>query len=67
MCYLASTLVARVTTNPAGVAGFATPGNVPRREIVRSVRHPAFNPRHLRLDGTNLAIDQQRELYGGDG
>jgi len=67
VCYLASTLVARVTTNPAGVAGFATPGNVPRREIVRSVRHPDFNPRHLRLDGTNLAIDLRRELYGGDG
>ena len=61
------TLVAQVTTNRAGLAGFATPADVPAREIVLAVRHPDFNPRHLRLDGTNLAIDLRRELYGRDG
>jgi hypothetical protein len=57
------TLVATVTTNAAGIAGFATPSDVPPHAIVVSVRHPDFNPRHLRLDGTNLAIDLRRELY----
>jgi hypothetical protein len=57
-------LLATVTTNAAGVAGFATPADVPRADIVLAVRHPDFNPRHLRLDGSNLAIDLRRELYG---
>jgi phosphonoacetate hydrolase len=57
-------LVARVTTNDAGVAGFATPADVPAHEIVLSVQHPDYNPRHLRLDGMNLAIDLRRALYG---
>jgi hypothetical protein len=59
-----SALLARVTTNAAGVAGFATPADISRREIVLSVSHPDFNPRHLRLDGANLAMDVRRELYG---
>ena len=60
----ASTVVTRATTNRAGIAGFATPADVPRGEIVLAVRHPDFNPRHVRLDGTNVAIDLRRELYG---
>jgi hypothetical protein len=57
-------LLASVTTNAAGVAGFSTPADVPRRGIVLSVHHPEYNPRHLRLDGSNLVIDLRRELYG---
>lgn len=57
-------VLATVTTNAAGVAGFTTPPDVARRAIVLSVRHPDYNPRHLRLDGTNLALDLRRELYG---
>lgn len=57
-------LRAKAVTNEAGVAGFATPSDVPPREIVLSVQHPDYNPRHLRLDGTNLAIDLRRALYG---
>lgn len=57
-------LIASLRTNAAGVAGFATPADVPPHEIVLSIRHPDYNPRHLRLDGRNLAIDLRRELYG---
>jgi hypothetical protein len=57
-------LIASLTTNAAGIAGFAKPADVPPHEIVLSIRHPDYNPRHLRLDGSNLAIDLRRELYG---
>ena len=57
-------VLAALPTNAAGVAGFSTPADVPRHEIVLSVHHPDFNPRHLRLDGTNLVTDLRRELYG---
>ena len=57
-------LIASLTTNAAGVAGFATPADVAPHDIVLSIHHPDYNPRHLRLDGTNLAIDLRRELYG---
>lgn len=57
-------VIATCTTNEAGIAGFATPPDVTRHEIVVAVSHPDFNPRHLRLDGTNLTIDLRAELYG---
>lgn len=60
----ADTVLARAVTNEAGIAGFTTPADVPSSQIVLSVHHPDFNTRHLRLDGTNLAIDLRRELYG---
>jgi hypothetical protein len=59
-------LVARVATNEAGIAGFATPADVGSAEIVLSAHHPDFNPRHLRLDGTNLAIDLRNVRRGGE-
>ncbi|OFV89244.1 MAG: hypothetical protein A3J75_08610 [Acidobacteria bacterium RBG_16_68_9] len=57
-------VVATVVTNDVGIAGFATPADIAPGEIALSVRHPEFNPRHLRLDGRNLAIDLRRALYG---
>jgi hypothetical protein len=56
-------LVARGTTDHNGLFGFATPSDVPTEHLVVSVRAEGFNPRHLRLDGTNLAIDLVAELY----
>ena len=56
-------VLAALTTNAAGVAGFSTPADVAPRDIVLSIQHPDYNPRHLRLDGTNLAIDLRRALY----
>lgn len=58
------TVIAKVTTDDAGVAAFATPADVRPSQITVSVRHPDYNPRHLRLDGRNLAIDLRWELYG---
>jgi hypothetical protein len=58
--------VVTVTTNSAGVAGFAIPADLPPSAIALAVRHPEFNPRRLRLDGSSLSIDLRRELYGGD-
>ena len=57
-------VVVSATTNAAGIAGFATPADVAPHDLVVAVRHADFNPRHLRLDGSNLAIDLRRELYG---
>jgi hypothetical protein len=56
--------IAKVVTNEAGLAGFATPADARAGEIVLAVHHRDYNPRHLCLDGTNLAIDLRRELYG---
>jgi hypothetical protein len=57
-------LAAKLTTNAAGIAGFATPGDVRPADIVLSIQHPDYNPRHLGLDGRNLAVDLRHELYG---
>lgn len=58
------TVIATAATNGAGVVGFATPADVAHHDIVVAVQHPQFNPRHLRLDGSNIALDLRRELYG---
>ena len=55
--------VAKVVTNEMGIAGFATPADIAPAHIVLSIRHTDYNPRHLRLDGTNLCLDLRRELY----
>jgi phosphonoacetate hydrolase len=57
-------LIAKQVTNDAGMAAFATPADVRPADIVVSVHHPDYNPRHLRLNGHNLAVDLRRELYG---
>jgi len=60
----ADRVLAKLVTNAAGVAGFATPADVSPSHLVVSVHHLDFNPRHVRLDGTNLAIDLRGQLYG---
>jgi hypothetical protein len=57
-------VIARLRTTDAGIAGFATPPDIKPADIALAVRHPDFNPRHLRLDGTSLAIDLRAQLYG---
>ncbi len=56
--------LAKVSTNATGLAAFATPADIPSGEIVLSLHHGDFNPRHIRLDGTNLVVDLYAELYG---
>src|SRR5262245_48063137 len=60
----AGRVIARATTNSAGIAGFPTPADLAHTDVVVHVQHPDFNPRHVRLDGTNVAIDLRHELYG---
>lgn len=56
--------LAHLHTNAAGVAGFATPADVSAKDVGISIRHPDYNPRHLRLSGEPLGVDLRRELYG---
>lgn len=59
-------VVARTQTDAEGVAGFALPPDVRRHELRMRVEAEGFNVRHLRLDGTNLALDLRQVLYGSD-
>jgi hypothetical protein len=60
----ADRLIAKQVTSDAGIAAFATPADVRPADIAVSVRHPDYNPRHLRLNGRNLVVNLRRELYG---
>jgi len=51
-------------TGPGGVYGFATPSDVDSVALAVSVHAPGRNPRRLLLDGTRLAVDPRRALYG---
>ena len=57
-------VVARVTTNREGLAGFALPAELAPASLRMAVRADGFNARHMRLDGTNLALDLRSALYG---
>ena len=51
-------------TDAFGVAGLPLAvGEDPASLVVR-VEHARFNPRHLRLDGTNVIEDARERLYG---
>jgi arylsulfatase A-like enzyme len=57
-------LLAKGRTGPGGVYGFPTPPEAETGKIAVSVRAKGFNPRHFLLDGTSLALDLRRVLYG---
>jgi hypothetical protein len=57
-------VVARATTDGEGLAGFVLPPDIPARDLRMSVRAEGFNTRHLRLDGTSIALDLRQALYG---
>ena len=46
------------------MAGLARAGGRRPGELVVSVHDERFNPRHLRLDGTNVVEDLRERLYG---
>jgi hypothetical protein len=56
--------VANAGTDAEGLAGFAIPADIRAHELAMAVHADGFNPRHLRLDGTNLALDLRQALYG---
>ncbi len=54
----------QATTDAFGVCGLPLPvGEDPEQLAVRVV-HERFNPRHMRLDGSNLLEDVRKRLYG---
>jgi hypothetical protein len=58
-----SAVLGRATTDDFGVAGIPLPAEVPAHEIVLTVHHGDYNPRHLRLDGSSVALDLRELLY----
>ena len=57
--------VARTTTGEGGVAGIAIPADLDPADLRIAVRAEGFNPRHMLLDGSNLAMDLREALYEG--
>ena len=57
--------VARALTDVNGVAGISIPADLEPSDLRLAVRADGFNPRHMLLDGSNLALDLRRVLYGG--
>jgi hypothetical protein len=58
-------VLAEAKTDAFGVAGLALPVDVDPAELVVGVHSDRFNPRHLRLDGSNVVEDLRERLYGG--
>lgn len=58
-------VLAEAKTDAFGVAGLPLPVDVDPVDLVIGVHSERFNPRHLRLDGTNVVEDLRERLYGG--
>ncbi|MEE8345991.1 MAG: hypothetical protein V3S20_01460, partial [Dehalococcoidia bacterium] len=58
---------AEATTDAFGVAGLPLPVDADPAKLIVSVHSDGFNPRHLRLDGTNVVEDLRQRLYGETG
>ncbi len=58
-------VLGEATTDAFGVAGLPLPVDADPARLVVSVHHERFNPRHVRLDGTNVVEDLRARLYGG--
>jgi hypothetical protein len=56
--------VAMTRTDEGGVCGFAIPADMRPEDLRMAVRAEGFNPRHMLLDGSNLALDLREVLYG---
>lgn len=57
--------VARVLSDANGVAGISIPADLEPGDLRIRIASEGFNPRHMLLDGSNLALDLRRVLYGG--
>jgi hypothetical protein len=57
--------VASGATDSGGNAGFAIPADMLPSDLRMAVHATGFNPRHMLLDGSNLAMDLREVLYGG--
>ena len=57
-------VVAETKTDAFGSCGLPLPVGENPEALVVSVHHGDFNPRHLRLDGTNVVEDIRERLFG---
>src|SRR5260221_7460242 len=57
-------MLAEASTPESGRVAFATPGDVSDAEMSVKIEHPKFNWRALRLNGTAIAPDIRKVLYG---
>ncbi|MDP3768270.1 MAG: alkaline phosphatase family protein, partial [Dehalococcoidia bacterium] len=57
-------VLARATTDAYGVAGVPLPVELGPEQVHITVHHKGYNPRHLRLDGSNVTLDLRELLYG---
>ncbi len=58
-------VLAEAQTDRFGVAGLPLPVGPDPADLVIDVHHDSFNPRHVRLDGSNVVEDVRERLYGG--
>jgi hypothetical protein len=56
-------VLARSRTDEYGVAGVPLPPELPAGEVMITVHHDDYNPRHVRLDGSSVALDLRELLY----
>lgn len=56
--------VARVVADTNGVAGLSIPADLEPADLRIAIHADGFNPRHMRMDGTNFAVDLREVLYG---
>lgn len=58
--------VARVITDASGVAGISIPADLEPADLRLAIHAEGFNSRHMRMDGSNFALDLRELLYGQD-
>lgn len=56
--------VARALTDANGVAGISIPADLEPADLRLAIHAEGFNARHMLMDGSNLALDLRRVLYG---
>ncbi len=56
--------VARVITDANGVAGISIPADLEPADLRLAIHSEGINSRHMRMDGTNFALDLRDVLYG---
>ena len=56
-------VISRATTDSYGVAGLPIPVDLSPGDVMLSIHHDDFNPRHLRLDGASVIDDLREALY----
>jgi arylsulfatase A-like enzyme len=57
-------VLAETMTDAFGVAGLPLPVDADPAKLIVSIHSERFNPRHLRLDGTNVVEELRERLYG---